>query len=151
MSDSRPETWEHINHVRRYLNMIITDLMSRAELHDLSKLATPEIETFDEYTDKLSTTVYGSEDYFGYLAAMQPALVHHYAHNEHHPQFHDNGVGDMHLGQLVEMLCDWKAATLRNKNGDLRRSIVLGRERFGYGEEIERLLLNTAEAFGWVQ
>ena len=45
----------------------------------------------------------------------------------------------------MEMLCNWKAATLRHKNGDLRQSIEQNAERFGYGMEMKGLLLNTAE------
>lgn len=52
----------------------------------------------------------------------------------------------MDLMQLTEMLCDWLAAVKRHDDGDIRRSITINRERFGYGDEIERLLLNTVEA-----
>jgi predicted acetyltransferase len=48
------------------------------------------------------------------------------------------------------MLCDWKAATLRHADGDLGRSIEQNAERFGYGGEMKRLLLNTAKRFDWL-
>jgi hypothetical protein len=47
-------------------------------------------------------------------------------------------------------LCDWKAATLRHADGDLGRSILQNADRFGYGDEILGLLLNTAKAYGWL-
>lgn len=56
----------------------------------------------------------------------------------------------MTIVQIIEMLCDWKAATLRHTNGDLAKSIKQNAERFGYGAEIEGLLLRTADSFGWL-
>jgi hypothetical protein len=49
------------------------------------------------------------------------------------------------------MLADWKAATLRHADGDLARSIEQNAERFGYGDEIKRLLIHTAAYFGWLE
>jgi hypothetical protein len=59
-----------------------------------------------------------------------------------------SGIHGMDLLDIIEMLCDWKAATLRHDNGDLSESITINRERFGYGDEIERLLRNTARNLG---
>lgn len=36
---------------------------------------------------------------------------------------------------IVEMLCDWKASTLRYKGGDIKESVRLNNGRFGYSEE----------------
>jgi hypothetical protein len=59
-------------------------------------------------------------------------------------------IHEMSLVQMIEMLCDWKAATLRHADGDLERSIMQNAERFEYGDEIRELLLNTAQEFGWL-
>jgi len=85
-----------------------------------------------------------------FLADMGEGLQHHYAVNDHHPEHFDNGIRDMGLVQLTEMLADWKAATMRHEDGDLGRSIEQNAERFGYGDEIKRLLRNTASDFGWL-
>jgi hypothetical protein len=69
---------------------------------------------------------------------------------DHHPEHHPDGIADMDLGQMTEMLADWKAGTLRNRDGDLTASIRLNAKRFGYGPDIERLLLNTARRYGWL-
>jgi hypothetical protein len=141
--DSRPDTLQHIEQVRIFLARVIDDLMSRAIHHDASKLKSPEKEAFDEFTPKLGTSTYGSEEYKGYLQAMGEALKHHYAHNSHHPEHRPNGIRDMSLVDLLEMLCDWKAATLRHANGDIRRSIEQNQQRFGYSDELKSILLNT--------
>ena len=46
----------------------------------------------------------------------------------------------------IEMICDWKAATLRHNDGDIRRSIEKNQERFGYSDDVKAILLNTIES-----
>ena len=148
--DSRPDTYEHIAAVRGCLLDVVRALLDRAHTHDLSKLQEPERELFDKYTPLLRNTTYGSPQYKAYLKEMGEALSHHYAANRHHPEHHEGGIKDMTLVDVLEMLCDWKAATLRHADGDLERSISQNAERFGYGPELSRLLLNTCREFGWL-
>lgn len=141
--DSRPDTHEHIAHVRGLLNEVIRDLLHRAHVHDQSKLEDPERSVFDVVTPRLRTLTYGSAEYRASLREMRPALAHHYGANAHHPEHHERGIHGMSLVDLLEMLCDWLAAAARHDDGDIRRSIEVNRERFGYGDEIADLLLNT--------
>lgn len=143
--DSRPDTYEHIAEVRRTLLWLAQELMWRAHLHDESKLHDPERETFDRVTPQLRGLTYGSDEYKASLADMGPALEHHYGVNRHHPEHHAKGIAGMNLLDLIEMLCDWLAATKRHDDGDIRRSIEQNADRFGYGDEIKRLLFNTLE------
>jgi len=76
---------------------------------------------------------------------MQVALDHHYENNRHHPDHFKNGIQDMNLVDLIEMICDWKAATLRHNNGNIFKSIEISQERFKFSDEIKQILLNTAE------
>jgi uncharacterized protein DUF5662 len=149
--DSRVDTYEHIGHVRGLLLSVVYELLARAHEHDRSKLHKPELSVFGEYTPKLRDSTYGSDEYKRYLEGMGGGLGHHYACNDHHPEHFENGIRGMGLVQVIEMLADWKAATLRHADGDLRRSIEQNADRFGYGEEIKALLLNTAEDFGWFE
>lgn len=156
--DSRPDTWQHIHTVQGFLGEVITDLQARAHKHDQSKLVSPEREVFDEYTPRLKDSTYGSDEYKSFLVGMGEGLKHHYEVNDHHPEHFEaegathgaRGIEAMDLVQVTEMLCDWKAATMRHADGDLERSIRQNAERFGYGNEMKRLLLNTAAAFGWL-
>jgi len=148
--DSTDDTNKHIHQVRWQMKQVIEDLISRATKHDRSKLEPPEKEIFDEYTPKLKASTYGSDEYKQFLVEMKPALDHHYAVNDHHPEHFFDGVWDMNLVQIVEMLCDWKAATMRHENGDLRKSIQINAERFGYPETFQTMLINTAEYFKWI-
>ena len=79
------------------------------------------------------TSTYGSDEYKQFLVGMGEGLNHHYANNDHHPEHWQHGIADMDLIQVIEMLADWKAATLRHENGSLSRSIAQNAERFEYG------------------
>lgn len=141
--DSRPETYKHIQEVQRRMHNCIVDLMHRQHGHDQSKLVSPELEAFDEFTPMLAGLTYGSDEYKATLAKMKPALDHHNAINRHHPEHWSDGIRGMSLLDLVEMLCDWKAATLRHSDGDIRRSIEINQKRFGYSDELKQIFLNT--------
>lgn len=148
--DSRPDTYAHITEVRSRLMQVVRDLMTRAHVHDASKLSEPERSVFDEYTPKLRDSTYDSDEYKAFLEGMGEGLRHHYKVNDHHPEHFPGGIHEMDLLQLTEMLCDWKAATMRHADGDLARSIKQNAERFGYGPEIAGLLANTARNLGWI-
>ena len=139
------DTFRHIERVRNLLNACVADLIKRGELHDQTKLIPPEVEYFAEYTDKLATCTYGSDEYKKYLEAIKPALDHHYANNRHHPEHHKNGINDMNLLDIVEMLCDWKAASERHNNGNIRKSIEINANRFGISPQLVKILENTAD------
>ena len=146
--DSRPETYEHIGNVRWFMLVAVKDLLDRLHTHDESKLHSPEREAFDSATPKLKDLTYGSDEYRAALAEIKPALEHHYRTYRHHPEHFKNGIGDMNLIDLLEMICDWKAASLRHDDGDIRYSVITNAERFGYGPEMERILLNTIDYLG---
>ncbi len=141
--DSRTETLQHIQQVRNLLNKVATELLQRGEKHDQSKLEPPELPIFDIYTEKLRGMTYGSDEYKEALKGMGPALLHHYQVNKHHPEFHMRGVSGMTLVDLIEMFCDWLAATKRHADGDIRKSIEHNRERFQLSGQLVDILLNT--------
>lgn len=139
------DTFRHIERVRNLLNLMVADLLRRGERHDQSKLEPPEVAAFTEYTPKLATSTYGSAEYDGFRAAMGPALAHHYANNRHHPEHFKDGVNDMTLLDVLEMLCDWKAASERHNDGNIRKSIEKNADRFGLSPQLVRILENTTE------
>jgi hypothetical protein len=142
--DSAEATKKHIGRVRELLWAVRDNLGGRSAAHDASKLESPEKEVFDEFTPKLAASAYGSEEYWGLLAAMKPALDHHYARNSHHPEHYPDGIKGMSLLDVIEMLCDWKAASERHGGGCILRSIEINQKRFGYSDELKAILLNTA-------
>lgn len=148
--DSRPETLAHSQRVGELLVQVVKDLLDRATCHDRSKTLPPELDVFNEFTPKLKTSTYGSDEYKGYLASMGEGLAHHYAHNRHHPEHFADGVNGMTLVDVLEMLADWRAATERHDNGNLGSSLRIQRERFGLSDQLYRVLWNTAKACRWL-
>lgn len=149
--DSRADTLIHSQRVGELMAQLIHELVDRSMCHDRSKTAPPEVGVFDEFTPKLKTTTYGSDEYRSHLAAMGEGLKHHYASNRHHPEHHRDGVNSMTLADLAEMLADWKAATERHADGDLYRSLTVQRERFAMSDQLTQILFNTARAYGWMR
>lgn len=138
------DTFRHIERVRNLLNWAAMELLRRGELHDQSKLESPEVELFAEFTPKLAECDYGSEEYKGFREAMKPALDHHYANNRHHPEHFSNGIDDMTLIDVLEMLLDWKAASERHHTGNILKSIETNADRFGMSPQLVRIFENTA-------
>ena len=124
---------------------VIAALQRRLLKHDSTKLASPEVELFDGVTEKLSGVTYGSPEYNALLERLKPALAHHYQNNRHHPEHFKRGITDMTLVDLMELLCDWKAASLRHTDGNIRKSIEINQQRFGYSDELKQILVNTIE------
>lgn len=137
------ETKEHVEKVQEFMRVIIKVLLKRTCEHDRTKFYEPELAAFLENTPKLKTVEYGSQQYKDILTAMRPAVEHHQSRNRHHPEFFPDGIKGMGLVDLIEMFCDWKAASLRNPNGDIRKSIEMNQKRFGYSDELKQILLNT--------
>jgi len=149
--DSTSDTLKHSLRVGELMVQAIGELCDRAVQHDRSKTEAPELDTFNEFTPKLKDSTYGSAEYKDFLAAMKPALDHHYAANRHHPEHFVDGVNGMTLVDLIEMLADWKAAGERHADGSLRRSLEVQRGRFGLSDQLLAILTNTAEHFGWLE
>ena len=147
IAECQVETQKHIERVRHYIRLFTDKLTTRGVNHDHCKLESPEIESFAEHTEALATTGYATPEYQKHMAAMKPALDHHYAQSRHHPEHFDDGILGMNLIDLCEMFCDWKAATERHNDGNLLKSIQINAQRFGYDDQLKRIFLNTAKMF----
>jgi len=139
------KTREHIANVTRFIHIIVVELLKRAEKHDASKLLSPEVETFVECTPKLRNLEYGSDEYKRTLEEMAPALEHHYAKNRHHPEHFPDGMSGMNLIDLVELFCDWKAASARHSTGNLKKSVEINADRFKMSPQLKSIFENTID------
>jgi len=145
--DSVDDTMAHIDKVRANISQVVDELNRRAVIHDNSKLRPAEKSVFDEVTPALAFLTYGSDEYNEQLAKMKPALDHHYEYNRHHPEHFENGLEGMTLVDLVEMFCDWCAATERHRDGDIHRSIGINSDRFEFEEPLRSIMHNTAKYY----
>lgn len=174
--DCIKDTKEHISQVRELMMVVTNELTHRALVHDQSKLEETEVAIFTEYTPKLKHSTYGSDEYKGFLVGMGEALKHHYKHNSHHPEHFTKHVciicfkeykevpnhcetcmngtfteetdyTQMNLLDIVEMFCDWKAATMRHDDGDILKSIDYNKKRFKISDDLAQIFRNTAKLF----
>lgn len=139
---------EHKRQVGEELTAIVSDLMRRAIIHDYSKFDSAEMDAFEAVTPQLRGLTYNSPEYKEKLKELGPALQHHYANNTHHPEHYPDGVRGMNFLDIIEMLCDWRAAVKRHADGSIRKSLEINVERFNLSPEMIDLLLNTAR-FLW--
>lgn len=158
--DSRNDTTRHIWRVQEFIHQAVGNLQLRAINHDASKLEEPEKPYFDRLTPRLAELRYGSQEYKESLRELGVALEHHYEHNSHHPEHYKEGVAGMSLLDLVEMLCDWRAASERTKQRadgdeylkrDFMESLAYNRERFGMDDQLFKIIVNTARELGFVE
>ncbi len=134
--DSKPDTLLHIKRVSQLLTEASIELINRANVHDASKLESPEKELFDEYTPKLKGCTYGSDEYHQYLKGLKVALDHHYENNSHHPE---------HYGYLE---CNGCFKRFKHRNGDEPELPKNGRCDFcGYSQFTERPNVNGFDLF----
>ena len=149
--DSTIDTNLHIDRVRFLLGQCAIFLLERGARHDASKLEEPEKAIFDAVGNRLAVITYAGEEYKDSLAELKVALDHHYVHNAHHPQHYPNGVDGMSLFDLLEMLMDWKAAGERHPGGmNIFTSLEISSDRFSVGEQLQKILINTAREMGWI-
>lgn len=147
--DSRQDTLDHIRKVQGRISEVQGHLHDRAMQHDLSKLSEPEKSGYDQLTTQLADVEYGTLPYLLALKEAKDTIAHHYAHNTHHPEHYENGIAGMSLLDVIEMLCDWKAASERTKQGSIQASLAHNKERFGISDQLARILENTVKELGW--
>lgn len=145
--ECKADTLKHIREVQSFMKKAIAHLEFKSSWHDDSKLREPELSIFTKYTPKLKNTTYGSEEYKSYLREMKVGLEHHYVRNSHHPEHYGEGIGGMSLFDLIEMICDWMAATLRHEDGDINASLELNKVRFGINGQLQGILENTVRLY----
>ena len=140
---AREQTLHHIEVVTQLTALLAVEIAARGPLHDASKLGDEEWPYFERETGILKTLVFGSDEYKASLGRLKPALDHHYSANRHHPEHFENGVADMTLVDLVEMFCDWTAASRRSKDGDPIKGIEISAKRFNMPPMLEQIFKNT--------
>lgn len=147
--NSESDTLKHIKRVSSLLNEAAIEFLKRSNIHDGTKLQSPEKELFDEWTPILKNLKYGSNEYTASLNELKVALNHHYENNSHHPEHYKNGISGFDLFDLVEMFFDWKAASERTKDGNIYKSIEFNRERFKMDPQICCIFENTAKKLNY--
>lgn len=140
----------HNSRVGDLMIKCIGELSRRSIGHDESKFDEEEWDIFVEYVAQLRETTFDSDEYRIIMDKIKPSVEYHYKMNPHHPEHYENGINGMTLMDLIEMLCDWMAATERQKGGDIRRSFEINQKRFNISPQLKLILENTTRHFGWM-
>jgi Family of unknown function (DUF5662) len=167
--ETKTDTERHIERVNFYLNQIIADLQERGVVHDASKLVEPEVSGFDKIAVERTNVKHGTPEYSAMMESIQPIINHHYLVNDHHPEHFATTLNEdstlkelldetktglplaaMDLRQVMEMLCDWKAASERGQQSPFLEGMEeVSKERFGIEPQLFSILKNTVRAMGW--
>jgi len=143
--------YEHRDRLVKYLTRFITSLVERAATHDDSKFQNEELGPYSEVIGEFKNHKFGSPGYEEIRKRLDSALLHHYTNNRHHPEHFETGVNEMDLIDILEMLADWKAASLNaGGNGDIVQSILLMSEKHGINPQLTQIIINTAKNYGLV-
>ncbi len=143
-------TAQHISRVQALLGEMTTELTLRGLYHDASKFSEVEAGPLQEMQDLIERegpAPYGSEEHKRRTALLGPMLDHHYANNSHHPEHYLHGVAGMNLMDVVEMLCDWKAASERG--GESVINLTYSAEKYGIEPMLLSILKRTCQHKGW--
>ncbi len=135
---------DHKRRVARHMQTVANDLFHRAAVHDNSKFSPEEYEAYEEAFPNLQKYAYGSEELRAELRKIKPAIQHHFQHNRHHPEYHEHGIDDMNLLDLLEMVCDWLAASERSQT-DMRKGLEINRERFHIDDQLYGIIKRTID------
>lgn len=147
--DSKTDTQLHIKRVAQLLSQAAQEILRRVNVHDDSKILSPEKEFFDEFTPKLAGSTYGSDEYKDFLQKLKVGLDHHYKNNSHHPEHYANGINGMDLFDIIEMFFDWKAAGERHNDGNIYKSIEINKKRFAMSDQLAEIFTNTAKKLNY--
>ena len=143
-SDFVKDLVQHKEWVAHYMQMAAHTLFHRACVHDNSKFEPEEFEIYDKAFPDLQKYAYGTPELQAVYERIRPALTHHLKVNRHHPEHFEYGINDMTLIDVLEMVCDWMAASKRSQTG-IAKGLEINKERYGIDEQLFMIVRNTVD------
>lgn len=138
----------HIAMVRSYLMQSVQNLQQRLLHHDDSKLVEPERSAYEGLDEAIAGIPFGSDEYRRAIKThLGAALRHHYDHNSHHPEHYALGVLGMSLFDLLEMLCDLRAACDEKDKPVI--DLEVNKRIHNMSDDVYQILLNTIREMEW--
>ena len=137
---------QHKAWVAENMQVAANDLFRRAAIHDNSKFEPEEFEPYEEAFPNLQKYAYGTEELRAELRKIKPAIHHHFSVNRHHPEyFGETGINGMNLIDVLEMVCDWMAASKRSQTG-IAKGLEINKERYGIDDQLFEIIKHTVDA-----
>jgi len=127
--------YAHQDNVHALMGKISEDLVMRGCKHDESKFSIEEYEGFVKLFGADTDMDVRSKEYQDIVTSAKTACIQaHYKNNRHHPEHHAN-IEDMTLLDLIEMVCDWKAASPSKRHkGSFEENLTYLKKRKGLTE-----------------
>ena len=136
---------QHKAWVAENMQVAANDLFRRAAIHDNSKFEPEEFEPYDRLFPELQKYAFGSRELKVVYEQLGPALQHHLNRNRHHPEYHERGINGMNLIDVLEMVCDWLAASRRSQTG-IAKGLEINKERYGISDQLFEIIKHTVDA-----
>ena len=116
---------QHIQWLMEGMAWVQQQIMKRMLTHDRSKIGPEELDAYAEVVPGFKNFTYGTPEHKAHGDKLGPAWQHHTEHNKHHVEHFEHGISDMTLIDLIEMVCDWRAAALRSGTWDYETSLTM--------------------------
>ena len=134
---------QHKDGVKTYLEIISMLLNTRALTHDNSKSSDEEYKYYKMANSVNRNDFKTYEEYMDYIKpTLDKGLKHHYENNRHHPEFFDNGIDDMTLIDIMEMIVDW-CISIKQNGKDLYKEIQYNFDKYNVSEQLKKIIINT--------
>lgn len=137
----------HKLQVASYLSRFADEVKNRALEHDASKLSNDEFSGFVQINRIAREHKYGSSEYMKSIKETN-AVELHYRGNLHHPEHYQNGIENMTLFDIIEMVADWRAACETYGQSYLKDSLAIHTKRFDLQDKhmyLIKLIINAFE------
>lgn len=135
---------KHGNAVGSLMLYFAYKLIDRATKHDHSKLTEPELSGFNEYFKLIKRVEFDSDEYYKIRKQFDDICQLHYKRNRHHPEHFPNGINDMNLIDIIEMICDWKVAS-EHYGGNIDSSFIIQKTRLKMTIQLAQIIKNTID------
>jgi len=170
---------KHNNHVQQNIADVIANLAQRMANHDQSKYSDVELELVRGKPALNRLEYNTPEYKEGLAKVQTAVASHYAANDHHPEHFtrwecngcfkvfdtppdnlhcdvclceifeQPHGIRGMSLLALLEMACDWQAASIEH-NSYFLTSVERNIERFGLSIEMKEILINTGREMGWI-
>ena len=141
--DYLTDVLKHRAEVAMYIERVCGILKERATVHDLTKLSDPEFSIFVSTRERFKKVNYGTKEYEALTEEAKEAVDHHYRHNRHHTAYHKNGINDMNLIDLIEMVCDWLSAQNRSPDKTIWDTLDYAQRKYKIDKQLLSIMANT--------
>ena len=129
----------HTRSVRQSIAKVVSELICRSTIHDDKKLE--EVDRRIDRRRAINHLPYGSSERKEADEPYRDLNKKHYCQYRHHPEHFKNGIDDMNLVDVIEMVCDWAAY------GNLDKNLPVNQDKYCVSQQLMKLIKNTIKDF----